>query len=91
LDDLSSVVFGYLDHPRPAEDCRSAEVGYFLAPWVCSSIDVPLGAEIPPIRWAAACLYCNAQLVWIGYPEVYGFFTLTRLVKGYQPFDNIQK
>jgi hypothetical protein len=22
------------------------------------------------LNLAAACLYCNAQLVWIGYPEV---------------------
>src|SRR5713101_7266909 len=26
------------DHPRPAEDLMSTEVGYFLAPCVCSSM-----------------------------------------------------
>ena len=30
------------DHPRPAEDRRRTEVGYFLAPCVCSSMCLPV-------------------------------------------------
>jgi len=29
-----------VDHPRPADDRNSAEVGYFLAPCVCNSMTI---------------------------------------------------
>src|SRR5580704_8868205 len=41
------------DHPRPAEDPMSIEVGYFLAPCVCNSICQPNGTGVNPSPSAA--------------------------------------